>query len=182
MVSTGSTRALATAAAGALALQPIAAGAQQACVTEAEVGAIAIYSVPSLVEAVRLRCGGELSASGYIARRGASLSGRYAALQPQVWPRAKSGMLKILGSGATAGQGRQLLDSVDSLPDEAVRPLVDAWIVQEAQSRIPLQNCQRIEWVVEAVAPVDPEVAGGLIGAIVGLVDPDKMPVCPRRA
>ena len=91
-------------------------------------------------------------------------------------------MLKILGSGATAGQGRQLLDSVDSLPDEAVRPLVDAWIVQEAQSRIPLQNCQRIEWVVEAVAPVDPEVAGGLIGAIVGLVDPAKMPVCPRRA
>lgn len=177
-----STRGFAAAAAGALALQPIAAQAQPACVTEAEVGAIAIYSVPSVVQAVRLRCGSELSANGYIARRGASLSGRYAALQPRVWPRAKSGMLKILGSGAGAAQGRQLLDSVGSLPDEAVRPLVDAWIVQEAQARIPLQNCQRIEWVVEAVAPVDPEVAGGLIGAIVGLVDPAKMPVCPRRA
>ena len=183
-----STRGLAAAAAGALALQPITAEAQQACVTEAEVGAIAIYSVPSLVQAVRLRCGSELSANGYIARRSANLSGRYAALQPQVWPRAKSGMLKILGSGAALGseagaaQGRQLLDSVDSLPDEAVRPLVDAWLMQEASARIPLQNCQRIEWVVEAVAPIDPEVAGGLIGAIVGLVDPTKMPVCPRRA
>ena len=177
-----STRGLAAAAAGALALQPITAEAQQACVTEAEVGAIAIYSVPSLVQAVRLRCGSELSANGYIARRGASLSGRYAALQPQVWPRAKSGMLKIFGSGAGAAQGRQLLDSVGTLPDEAVRPLVDAWLVQEASARIPLQNCQRIELVVEAVAPIDPEVAGGLIGAIIGLVDPAKMPVCQRRA
>ena len=39
------TRGLAVAAAGALALQPIAAGAQQACVTEAEVGAIAVHPV-----------------------------------------------------------------------------------------------------------------------------------------
>jgi hypothetical protein len=173
---------LAAAAAGVLALQPAAAQAQQACVTEAEVGAIAIYSVPSLVQAMRLRCGTALSANGYIARRGADLSGRYAALQPRVWPRAKSGMMKILGAGANAAQGRQMLDSIGSLPDEAVRPLVDAWIVQETSARIPVANCQRIEWVVEALAPVDPEVAGGLIGALVGLVDPDKMPVCPRRA
>lgn len=177
-----SIRGLAAAAAGMLALQPIAAQAQPSCVTEAEVGAIAIYSVPSLVQAVRLRCGGALSANGYIARQGASLSGRYAALQPQIWPRAKSGMLKILSSGASAAQDLQLFGSVETLPDEAVRPLVDAWIVQEASARIPVQNCQRIEWVVEAVAPVDPEVAGGLLGAIIGLVDPSKMPVCPRRA
>ncbi len=177
-----STRGLAALAAGALALQPVAAQAQQTCVSEAEVAAIAIYSVPGLVQAMRLRCGGTLSASGYIARRGDSLSGRYAALQPRVWPRAKSGMLKVLGAQSNAAQGRQMLDSIGSLPDEAVRPLVDAWIVQEASARIPVSNCQRIEWVVEALAPVEPEIAGGLIGALVGLVDPDKLPVCPRRA
>jgi hypothetical protein len=177
-----SRRRLAAAMAGTLALQPMAAQAQQASVTDAEVAAIAIYSVPNLVQAMRLRCGSELSASGYIAKRGDALSGRYAALQPRVWPRAKSGMLKILGAQSSAAQGRQMLDSLGSLPDEAVRPLVDAWIVQETSARIPVRNCQRLEWVVEALAPVEPEVAGGLIGAIVGLVDPDKMPVCPRRA
>ena len=175
------TRVLTVVAAGALAFQPIAASAQPACVTEAEVSAIAIYSVPSLVQAMRLRCGSELSANGYIARRGDSLSGRYAALQPQVWPRAKSGMLKIIGAQSGDAQGRQMLDTFGTLPDDAVRPLVDAWIVQETSARIPVHNCQRIEWVVEALAPVEPEVAGGLIGALVGLVDPDKMPVCPRR-
>lgn len=177
-----SMRGLAAAAAGALALQPIAAQAQQNCVTEMEVSAIAIYSVPSLVQAMRLRCGSELSANGYIAKRGDALSGRYAALQPRVWPRAKSGMLKVLGTQASATQGRQMMDTIGSLPDEAVRPLVDAWIVQETSARIPVANCQRLEWLVEALAPVEPEIAGGLIGAIVGLVDPDKLPVCPRRA
>jgi hypothetical protein len=176
-----STRGFAAAACGALALQPVSARAQQACVTEAEVGAIAVYSVPSLVQAMRLRCASALSTNGYLARRGDSLSGRYAALQPQVWPRAKSGMLKILGSQAGAAQGRQMLDSLGTLPDDAVRPLVDAWIVQETSARIPMQNCQRLEWVIEALAPVEPEIAGGLIGALVGLIDPDKMPVCPRR-
>ena len=177
-----STRGLAAAVAAALTLQPVAASAQLACVTEAEVSAVAIYSVPSLIEAMRLKCGGELSSSGYLARRGHALAGRYAALQPRVWPRAKSGMLKVLGRQSGAGQGRELLSTVGTLPDNAVRPLVDAWIVQETSAKIPAANCRRIEWVIEAMAPIDPELAGGVLGAIVGLVDPDEMPVCPRRS
>ncbi len=169
-------------AAAALVLQPVAASAQQTCVTEAEVGAVAIYSVPSLIQAMRLKCGNELSASGYLARRGDALAGRYAALQALVWPRAKSGMLKVLGGGSGNAQSRQLLDTVGTLPDNAVRPLVDAWIVQEASAKIPARNCRRLEWVIEAMAPIDPEVAGGMLGAIVGLVDPDEMPICPRRS
>lgn len=51
-----SNKGLAAVVVGALALQPVAAQAQQACVTESEVAAIAIYSVPSLVQAMRLRC------------------------------------------------------------------------------------------------------------------------------
>lgn len=177
-----SNKGLAVVTAGALAFQPVAASAQQACVTEAEVSAVAIYSVPSLIQAMRLKCGGVLSPSGYLARRGDALAGRYAALQARVWPRAKSGMLKVLGGQTRAGQGRELMSTVNTLPDEAVRPLVDAWIVQETSARIPAGNCRRIEWVIEAMAPIDPEIAGGVLGAIVGLVDPDEMPVCPRRS
>jgi hypothetical protein len=177
-----STRGLAAVAAAAFALQPVAASAQQACVTEAEVGAVAIYSVPSLIEAVGLKCGSQLTASGYLARNGDALSRRYAALQPRVWPRAKAGMLKVLGSQASAGQGRELMSSVGMLPDNAVRPLVDAWLVQEASAKIPAANCRRLEWVIEAMAPIDPEVAGGVLGAIVGLVDPAQLPICPRRS
>ena len=135
-------KALAATAAAALAFQPLAASAQQACLTEEEVSAIAIYSVPSLVQAVRLRCGGELSASGYLARRGDSMVTRYTALQPRVWPRAKSGLLKVLAGQST--QGSQNLSMLADLPDDAVRPLVDALIVQELSPKIATRNCGRI--------------------------------------
>jgi hypothetical protein len=177
-----SKRGLAAVAAATVALQPVAASAQQACVTEAEVGAVAIYSVPGLIEAVRLKCGSQLTASGYLARNGDVLSRRYAGLQTRVWPRAKAGMLKVLASQSKGAQGRQMLDTVGTLPDSAVRPLVDAWLVQEASSKIPAGNCRRIEWLIEAMAPIDPEVAGGVLGAIVGLVDPAQMPICSRRS
>ena len=173
---------LAALAAAALVFQPVAASAQQACVAEAEVGAVAIYSVPGVIQAVRLKCGSELSPSGYLARRGDALAARYAALQTRVWPRAKSGMLKVLGGRSGNAQSRQLLDTLGTRPDAAVRPLVDAWIVQEVSAKVPVRNCRRLEWVIEAMAPIDPEVAGGVLGAIIGLVDHDELPVCPRRA
>ena len=173
---------LAAGAAAVLALHPTLASAQQACVTEDEVSAVAIYSVPSVLQAVRLRCGSALSSGGYLARRGDALSGRYAALQARVWPRAKSGLLKVLASKSGPSQGRQGLETLGALPDDAVRPLVDALIVQEVSPRIATGNCTRIEWVIEAMAPIDPEVAGTVLGAVGGLIDPDEIPVCPRRS
>lgn len=167
---------LAATAAAVLASQPIAASAQQACVTEAEVSAIAIYSVPSLVQAVRLRCNGELSANGYLARQSHSMTARYTALQPRVWPRAKSGLLKVLGAKST--QARQNIDMLANLPDDAVRPLVDALIVQELSPKIATSNCNRIERAMQVAAPIDPEVAGTLLGVVVGIVNPEQLPVC----
>lgn len=171
---------LAVAAVAGLTFHPTLAAAQQNCVTEDEVGAVAIYSVPSIIQAVRTKCGRQLTSDGYLARRGDALTARYAALQARVWPRAKSGMLKVL-AGQSNAQGRQMLSTAETLPDEAVRPLVDALIVQEVQGKIQTGNCTRIEWVIEAIAPIDPEIAGKLIGTVVGLVDPEQMPICARR-
>ena len=168
-------------AATAMVFQPIAASAQPACITEDEVSAVAIYSVPSIIQAVRLKCGSQLSSSGYLSRRGDELSARYAALQTRVWPRAKSGMLKLLASQSSAGQARQTTEMLSTLPDNAVRPLVDALIVQEVSGKIQTRQCTRIEWVVEAIAPIDPGVAGKVIGTVGGLIDPDQVPICARR-
>ena len=167
--------------AAAMTFHPTIAAAQQArpCITEEEVSAIAIYSVPNLVQSVRLKCGAELSSTGYLARRGDALAARYAPLQTRVWPKAKSGLLKILAG--RAAQARQGLDMVTGLPDTAVRPLVDALIVQELSPKIALKNCSRLERVIEVASPIDPEVAGTLLGAVAGLVDPEQMPVCPAR-
>jgi hypothetical protein len=170
---------LAITAAAALALHPtLAAAQQQACVTEEEVSAVAIYSVPSLVHGVRVGCVNELSVNGYLSRRGDALVSRYAQLQNRVWPRAKTGLLKAFAGKAGGQLGN--LDMVSRLPDNAVRPLLDALIVQEVSPRIAAQDCWKVERLIEAAATVDPEIAGTILGVAVGLANPDQMPVCRR--
>lgn len=164
-------------AATALALHPALAQAEQACISEDEVSALAIYSMPSLVQSLRLQCGAELSASGFVARRGDAFSARFAGLQSAVWPRAKSGLLKYASGKSTAGS--QNLQIFANLPDNAVRPLIDALIVQEISAKIGRGQCSKIERVMEAVAPIDPQVAGNLIGVAAGLFAPDNPPICP---
>lgn len=176
----GSRMRLAAVVAMAMALQPVAARAQTGCITEDEVSAIAIYSVPSLVQGMRLKCANELASTGYLARRGNELAARYTRLQRAVWPRAKAGLLKY---GASRAQGRELdMSMFASLPDESVRPLVDAMIVQESSARISTSQCGRIEMAMEAAAMIDPEVAGTVLGAAAGLLAPKDAPVCTRRA
>lgn len=168
---------LAGMAVAALAVQSSAAAAQQtACIAEDEVAAVAIYAVPSLVQGVRLRCANELSANGYLATRGNALVSRYANLQDQVWPKARSGLTKILAT--KDAQARQNADMIERLPDNAVRPLVDALIVQETSPKVAPGDCWKFERVIEAAAPIDPEIAGTLIGTVVGVVQPERMPIC----
>jgi hypothetical protein len=176
MIEMVSARMLAAVTAAALAIQPAVASAQQGCITEDEVSAMAIYSVPSVVQSVRVRCNGRLSSSGFLARRGDAFAGRYAALQDAVWPKAKAAAIKAFaGRGAESSQG---LDMVANLPDDAVRPLVDALIVQEVSARIQPASCGRIELAMEGLAMLDPEVAGTMLGVIVGIIGPENPPVC----
>jgi hypothetical protein len=180
MISMISRKWLMAAATAAIALQPIAASAQAPCITEDEVSAMAIYSVPTLVQAVRTRCASQLSPSGFLARRGTSFVARYTGLQTSVWPRAKSGLLKYAASKARGAQ--QNLQMFNSLPDNAVRPLLDALILQEASARIQPRHCAGIERVIAAAAPIEPQIAGTLIGEIIGLAAPEDQPICSARA
>ena len=92
-------RAAAAAALAALLQAPVA-HAQQTCISDDELGAMAIYAVPSIVQSVRLRCSGQLDAAGWLASSGNGFSDRYASLKPSVWPRAKAGIMKYLGQAA----------------------------------------------------------------------------------
>jgi hypothetical protein len=175
------------AAVSALTVQPVAAQAQaQNCLAEAEVSAIAIYAMPGVVQGVQMRCGPQLASGGFIARSAAEFGARYARLQPTVWPRAKSGLLKIVASKSSAASASRTgnfdsLQMLSSLPDSAVRPLVDAMIVQQITPEIELKQCGRIELVMQALSQVDPEVAGTLLGLVAGLVKLDEPAICEAR-
>jgi hypothetical protein len=178
---------LAFCAASALAVMPGIAAAQD-CLTETEVSAMAVYAMPGLVQGVQLRCAGHLAADGFITRGGATLSARYVRLQPTEWPQAKSGLLKIAarkaskaasGPSAKARSGNaDMMQMIASLPDGAVRPLVDALIVQEVAPQIDVKQCGKIELLMQALSGIDPAVAGTLLGLIAGLVKLDDPAIC----
>ena len=150
----------------ALAALAAAAGAQGAerklpDLSGEEVAALAVYAVPGLIAATSVTCSGRLAQDGFLARRGASLTQRYAAHREKAWPLARQAMFKFAGSR----EGDQL-KMFASLPDEAVRPLVDALIEQEAAARIRPASCRNVERMAEALSPLEPPQAGRILGVL----------------
>jgi len=172
---------LALSGAAALLVQPQLAAAQTPCVAEDEVSAMAVYAVPSIVQSMQLRCGPQLSQEGWLARGGRAFAARYTQLQSRAWPQAKAGLLKIVNGQGVDAEAAQTLATVATLPDQNVRPLVDALIVQEVSARIPVADCGKIERIMEAIAPIDPDVAGTLIGVTAGLFAKEQPLICPAR-
>src|SRR5690606_10189954 len=112
----------------------------------------------------------------WLTRNGDGFARRYTALKPAVWPRAKAGIVKYLGR--STGPDTQNLAMLSTLPDQHVQPLLDALIVQEVSPRIEPGNCRTIERMLEALAPVDPEIAGTLIGLAANFIARDEPAIC----
>lgn len=155
-----------TVAVAALAALALPAGAQAQSrlpdLTGDEAAALAIYAVPALIDATEQACAGRLSANGFLAKRGPALVQRYAAQQNAVWPKARGAMFKF-AAGKAAGEQLRMFSS---LPDNAVRPLVDALIRQEAAARVEPKSCTYIERMAEALSPLEPAQAGKIMGIL----------------
>lgn len=166
-----------------LALLALAAstGAQAAeagapCLTEEEISALAIYAMPGLIGATQTSCTAQLSPNGFMATGGTAMAQRYAAKGDAVWPRAKSALFKFAGDLKDKD-----LATVASLPDEAIRPLMDALIEQKVAEEIHPNSCKDIERLARVVDVLDPETTGALTGVIVSLAlgGKEKPKVCP---
>lgn len=160
--------------------QTAAAQASQPCITEREIAQLAIYAVPSLIEGVRGKCARSLSANGFLATRGDAFAAKYAALQAETWPGAKSAIAKFAAPKAK-GEAAEGFAMIAGLPDEAVRPLVDALIAQKVGEEIELKDCANIERGIQLLSPLGPRDSGALIGFVFSMVKPDDARACPAR-
>ena len=176
----------------ATALVQTEAASAQSCVSEAEVSALFVYSMPSVLESARNSCDGKLSRDGFFATNGSRLIGRYAALQNETWPKAKRALLLYAGSGK--GNAPKLKNAPDalrnidpaqllgSLPDNVVRPMVDAIIVQKVAEQVKPQSCRNIERVAAAISPIEPSAAAVLLGTVMSLVGLNNPDICTAKS
>lgn len=169
--------------AAAAALIPAEAQAQQAaakaCLTEREVAQMAIYAVPSVVEGVRGKCAAKLSKSGFLATKGNEFAAKYAALQNETWPVAKAGVLKFVGTPKTgAAKANDPIAMFAALPDDAVRPLVDAMIAQKIGEAVKPEHCVNVERGMQLASVMNPRDSGAMIAFVMAMTKPTNPPIC----
>ncbi|WP_237488976.1 hypothetical protein [Tsuneonella aeria] len=165
------------------ALLPSQAMAQaKPCLTEREVAQIAIYSVPAAVEGVRAKCANRLSSNGFLATRGNAFAARYAALQAETWPTAKAGVLRVIGSQATGAQSTGPAAMFAALPDESVRPLVDAIIAQKIGESIKPAECANVERGMQIASALAPRDSGAMIAFVLAMIKPRNLAMCPAQS
>lgn len=152
-----------------------AAEAKADCISEQEISAIVVYVMPQLVAAAQKGCAGELSPTGFFATGGAAMSQRYAETADAAWPLARSAFIKF-GGGSKDREMREMV----TLPDAALRPLLDAVLEQKVAEEIKPKSCHDIERLAEVVNAIEPGTTGALIGVVAALAigDKDKPRVC----
>ncbi|ANY20669.1 hypothetical protein A6F68_02168 [Tsuneonella dongtanensis] len=174
------------AAAALAALIPAQAQAQaqaaKACLTEREVAQMAIYAVPSVVTGVRGKCAPRLSKSGFLATKGDTFAQKYAALQVETWPVAKSALLKFVGGSVGKPKADDPIAMFASLPDESVRPLVDAMIAQKIGEAVKPEQCGNVERGMQLASVLSPRDSGAMIAFIMAMTKPKNPPICPAAS
>ena len=159
-----------------------ALAAEAPCLNQAEFSALAAYSMPSAIEGLTERCGPSLPKNAYLKTDGQRLAARYAVRREAVWPSARAAFLKL---GADNAEAAGLFSS---LPDEALRPLVDGLISGMVSQKLPTDRCGAIDRLVNLLSPLPPENTAELIGLAVIMTSKEsgrgkvgKLTICPAR-
>jgi hypothetical protein len=165
----------------ALASATAAQAQQTACIPPADMTDAIIYAMPIAYDAAQTACANRFAADGFMAREGDAWVATYRDGQGKAWP----GALRVLktfmdNDAATKGTGGDDMSAIISaLPDDALRPFVDAMVGQMIDKEIKPDSCGTIERAVELLSPLPGENIGGLVAFVLELDDKGKKsPIC----
>lgn len=153
---------------------------QQACVAPADMSDAVVYAMPIAYDATRAACANRLSQRGFLATRGDAYMAPFRASQDKSWPGAFR-MLKTFMAqkdGAAEESGMDMTAMLQSMPEDALRPFVDALVGQMIAQEIKGDSCAKIERGLELLSPLPTENVSGLVAFIVEMTDVKNPPVC----
>ena len=114
-----------------------------------------------------------------VATRGDTFAQKYAALQGETWPVAKSAILKYVGAKPGAAKANDPIAMFAALPDESVRPLVDAMISQKVDEAVKPEHCTNVERGMQLASVMNPRDSGAMIGFVLAMTKTKNPPICP---
>ena len=170
--------------ASALALTALASAqtvqAQEACVPPKDLSDTITYAMPIAYEATLEACGTKLSTNGFMRNGGRDFADRFRAKQDTAWPGAKRLLMGFMQRDAAEKGGEQdpMIGMISTMPDDAVRPFVDALVQQMIAGEIKPDSCSKIERGVELISPLPVENISGLTTFLVEIVDVKNPEIC----
>lgn len=157
-------RVLAVLAAVVAIMPGVAAAAEPPCLTAREFTDLSHYALPSIITGTTQRCSAALPADAYLKRNGSALAARYAAGKPAAWPGAKQAFMKLSG-----GVNSEAAGLFQTLPDESLRPMVDALVEGMIGQQVKPDSCVTIDRAVRLLSPLPPQHTAELIALAAGL-------------
>ncbi len=160
-----------------LAIQPIAASAASPCLTPSEAQALVRVALPDVIGGVSDKCKMALSGSSFLLRSGPDLIARYRGSAGSAWNAAKPAITKMAGEQASF---------ITAMADDAVKPLLSALISGEVGNAVKSAQCQKLDDLIAAVAPLPAENMADMLIAIVELTTKEgkesKLSICAGPA
>lgn len=166
----------ATAALAALIpLQAAQAQAAKSCITRTEMRGMVAYFLPTLLDSTITTCKAHLPGDSYLIARAPSLLERLNAGKDQAWPHAKAAFMKF---GGNKGSATKVLDA---MPDEVIRPFIEAAITAELGPKVKPENCADIDRLTATLEPLPASNMVDMFAEILNLVarEDKKLSSCP---
>lgn len=162
----------------ALASAQAAQAQQQACVAPADLGDATVYVMPIAFDAARNACANRLTRDGFMANGGEAFIAKFRAGQDSAWPGAFRLLKTFMADEKRSGGDADMTAMLSALPEDALRPFVDAMVGQMIAKEIKGDSCTRIERGLELVSPLPTENVGGLLAFVAELADLKNPPIC----
>lgn len=165
----------------ALASTTAAQAQQTACVNAADLSDAVIYAMPIAFDATRTACANRLSRDGFMAKQGDAYIAKFRAGQDKAWPGAFR-FLKVYTDQNAAEDNAgdaDMMAMLSTMPQEALRPFVDALVGQMIAAEIKGDSCGKIERGLELVSPLPVENVAGLASFLVELSEIKNPVLCP---
>ena len=119
------------------------------CIFRTEMKGMVTYGLPIVIDNVAETCAGTLPAESAFSKRSKELLAELELMRPAAFPAAKAAMLKFGGN-----RDKATVRLMNSLTDEAFRPLIDAVVADQLGSSIKPGACQDIGRIFATVSPL----------------------------
>ena len=166
----------ATAALAALIpLQAAQAQAAKSCITRTEMRGMVAYFLPTLLDSTITTCKAHLPSDSYLIDRAPALLSRLNEGKDKAWPYAKAAFMKF--GGGKAPETKVL----DAMPDEVIRPFIEAAITAELAPKVKPENCADIDRLTATLEPLPAANMVDMFAEVLNLVarEDKKLSSCP---